>query len=192
MVVAHLCATLRLAIPLLMVDPGVQIHWTAEDRELMLAYAASQSWNVKLFPWEKFADAKTVAARNEREYRDAVHAEQFSKLTAYADANGLTRRATGMRAAESKARRLFLMSTRGETENTLQPLWNWSTEDIWAYIVTHGLPWLSIYDHLGPEARNGLIGKNGREHGRLAYLKLHYPEAFRRACELFGEAREYV
>ena len=96
-----------------------------------------------------------------------------------------------MRAEENNTRRKFPASTRGETEHTLQPIWNWNAEDVWTYIVRHGLPWLSIYDHLGPHARNGLIGKNGLEHGRLAYLKLYYPEAFLRACELFG-AREYV
>jgi 3'-phosphoadenosine 5'-phosphosulfate sulfotransferase (PAPS reductase)/FAD synthetase len=96
-----------------------------------------------------------------------------------------------MRAAESRNRRILLAANRGETKNTLQPIWDWSTEDVWTYTVKHELPWLSIYDHLGPDARNGLIGKNGREYGRLVYLKRFYPDAFRMACEIF-DAREHV
>lgn len=191
MVVAHLCVRLRPSIAVLMVDPGVPIHWTDEDRQRLLGFAHRADWNVQLFPWAKFANAVAVSATNEAAYRAAVHADQFRDLTAYAGAHGLARRVTGMRASESKARRLFLCGTRGETAHTLQPLWSWSTEDVWTYIIQQGLPWLSIYDHLGPEARNGLIGKNGREHGRLVYLKRFYPDAFRHACELFG-ARDHV
>lgn len=191
MVVAHLCAQLRPQIPLLMVDPGVPVHWTEEDRERMLEYTRESAWNLTLFEWDKFANVKAVEAREEKDYRDAVHEDQFLQLSGYAQENGLIRRITGMRAAESKTRRKFLTATRGETESTLQPLWNWSTDDVWTYTVSRGMPWLSIYDHLGPEARNGLIGKNGREHGRLIYLKRYYPEAFKMACKLFG-AREYV
>ena len=191
MIVAHLCAQLRPQTPILMVDPGVPVHWTEEDRQRILSYANESCWSLRRFEWDKFANVKAVEAKNESEYRDAVHEDQFRLLAAYAEEHALIRRMTGMRAAESKTRRKFLYATRGETESTLQPLWNWTTEDVWTYTVSRGLPWLSIYDHLGPEARNGLIGKNGREHGRLVYLKRFYPEAFRRACELFG-AREYV
>jgi 3'-phosphoadenosine 5'-phosphosulfate sulfotransferase (PAPS reductase)/FAD synthetase len=191
MVAASLCNRLRPEIPILMVDPGVPIHWTQDDRVRMLNYAREQNWNVRQFTWNKFANERAVSAQNEADYRAAVHAEQFAELTVHAEAHGLTRRVTGIRMTESKTRRLFLASTRGETAHTLQPLWNWTTEDVWTYTVANGLPWLSIYDHLGPNARNGLIGKNGREHGRLVYLKRYYPEAFKHACELFG-ARDYV
>lgn len=52
--------------------------------------------------------------------------------------------------------------------------------------MSEGLPWLSIYDHVGPTARNGLIGRNGLEQGRLVYLRRYYPEAWRVAREMFG------
>lgn len=188
-VVAHAAVSLRPDIAVLMVDPGVPIHWTREDRLRMLECA--RDWKYQLFSWRKFDNAKALAAPSEPEYRKAVHADQFDALTAHADRLGLTRRMTGMRAAESRTRHVFLSASRGETKHTLQPLWDWSTEDVWTYTIRHGLPWLSIYDHLGPDARNGLIGKNGREYGRLVYLKHYYPEAFRLACDLFG-AREYV
>jgi 3'-phosphoadenosine 5'-phosphosulfate sulfotransferase (PAPS reductase)/FAD synthetase len=187
MVVAH-AAHWLCGVPILMVDPGVPIHWTDEDKARMIGYAQAQGWNWRLFPWDKF---RTATSNNGADYRKQIHADMFVDLTAYATAQELDRRITGMRASESKTRHVFLTASRGETKNTLQPLWNWSTEDVWTYTVKHSLPWLSIYDHLGPEARNGLIGKNGREHGRMAYLKRYYPQAFQRACELF-EARDYV
>ncbi len=56
--------------------------------------------------------------------------------------------------------------------------------DIWAYIIDHDLPWLRIYDCLGPEARNGWIGRNGLEHGRMVYLRKYYPEAYRFARDI--------
>lgn len=189
MVVAHAVHHLRSSLPLLMVDPGIPIHWTDEDRERMLAYA--DAWPLTLFPWDKFGAGSAATETSEAKYRTAIHASMFDALTAYATGAGLTRRITGMRAAESRNRRILLASTRGETANTLHPIWDWSTEDVWTYLVRHDIPWLSIYDHLGPEARNGLIGKNGKQQGRLIYLKRYYPDAFRRACELF-EARDYV
>jgi 3'-phosphoadenosine 5'-phosphosulfate sulfotransferase (PAPS reductase)/FAD synthetase len=184
MVVAHLCTRLCPEIPILMVDPGVPIHWTQDDRARMLEFTEQQHWRLRIFPWDKFARARPEL---ESDYRKSVHEDQFKDLTAHAESAGLSRRVTGIRCAESKAR----ARVRAQTASTLQPLRDWSTEDVWTYTIEHGLPWLSIYDHLGPDARNGLIGKNGREHGRLVYLRRYYPEAFRRACELFG-ARDYV
>lgn len=188
MAVAHAACYVGGSVPVLMVDPGVPIHWTDEDKARMIGYAQAQGWNWNLFPWTKFL---TKTSGNDSDYRKQIHADMFTDLTAYATAQGLARRITGMRAAESKTRHVFLTACRGATAHTLQPLWNWSTADVWTYTVKHELPWLSIYDHLGPDARNGLIGKNGREHGRMAFLKRHYPEAFQHACELF-EARDYV
>lgn len=188
MVVAHATHRLRSDIQLLMVDPGIPMHWTEDDRGRTLAFV--ESWSVRLFPWDK-RQAGAPVDGDEKHYREAVHKSMFRELTAYAQGSGLTRRITGMRAAESPQRRKLLASTRGETAHTLQPIWDWSTDDVWTYLVRHNIPWLSIYDHLGPEARNGLIGKNGLREGRMTYLRRYYPEAFRRAHALFG-ARDYV
>lgn len=187
-VVAHCAKQLRSDVPILMVDPGVPIHWTDGDRANMTGFAQYRGWNLRLFPWDKFSKP---LADNSAEYRQQVHDTMYDDLHEHAAEHGLTRRITGMRAQESNTRHRFLTATRGETKNTLQPIWDWSTEDVWTYIVAHDLPWLSIYDHLGPDARNGLIGKNGREHGRLVFLKQHYPAAFQQACQYF-DARQYV
>lgn len=183
-VVAHCAKQLRADIPILMVDPGVPIHWTEGDKANMLGFAQYRGWNVRLFPWQKFAAS---TSNNEVEYRKQIHDSMFHDLHAFADSIGCARRVTGIRREESKGRAMV----GAQTKNTLQPLADWSNDDVWTYHARHDLPWLSIYDHLGPDARNGLIGKNGREHGRMAFLKLHYPEAFRRACEIFN-ARDFA
>jgi len=72
------------------------------------------------------------------------------------------------------------------SEAWICPISLWTAADVWTYIVSEGLPWLSIYDHVGPTARNGLIGRNGLEQGRMVYLRRYYPEAWRVARELFG------
>lgn len=193
MVAAHLARRIWPEAPILMSDPGAPIHWTEEDRARMLGYADAQGWRVTLFPWDKFSDTTLLEdGLAEEQYRARVHSGQFAALAAYAAAHGLHRRITGMRAEESAQRRIWLRATRGETAHTLQPIAFWPVDFVWAYTVRHGLPWLSIYDHLGPTARNGLLGRNGQKHGRLAYLKRFYPDAYRLACELLPEARNVI
>jgi len=182
-VVAHAAHAARPGIAMLMVDPGCPVHWTEEERAAWLAYAQAQGWNLTLFPWDKYASAPRsgdLAA-----YRAAVHDAMFRDLTAHAEAHGLTRRVMGLRAEESPQRRMSLGRDKAASETRLCPISLWHTSDVWCYLATHGLPWLSIYDHLGCTARNGLIGRNGEAHGRLVFLRRYYPSAFRVARQIF-------
>ena len=83
MVVASLCVRVRPDIPIAMVDPGVPVHWTDEDRAKIIEFTTAARWNLSLFPWEKFTNAQGLAAQSEREYRDGVHEGQFAKLFAF-------------------------------------------------------------------------------------------------------------
>lgn len=191
MVLAHLVRRLRSDRPIVCSDVGVPYHWSAEDRDRITAWTNAEGWHVQMFPWDKWGTTAAAQTADEAEYRRVVHRGQFAAIDAWAQAHGYRRRLDGMRIAEGGERAVFLRTCRGETPHSLHPLWQWSTDDVWAYLVAHAIPWLSIYDHLGPAARNGLIGRNGATRGRLAYLRRFYPEAFRRACELFN-ARDYV
>lgn len=191
MVLVHLCRTINPALPILCVDVGVPYHWSQDDADRLTAWCAAEGWDVRYFPWDKWGTTAAAITVDEAAYRKVIHAGQFADLEAWSTTHGYTRRVDGMRIAEHGARAIFLRRCRGETAKSLHPLWQWSTDEVWAYIVAHDLPWLSIYDHLGPQARNGLIGRNGSARGRLVYLKRFYPAAFRRACELFP-ARDYV
>src|SRR5690606_6337946 len=145
-------------------------RWSEEDRERITAWTDEQGWEVRYFPWDKWTQ-RTAEERDEVAYRKQVHAGQFTALQAWADERGYSRRVTGMRCAEGGSRRVMLAANRGESANTLPPLWNWSTEAVRTYLVRHDIPWHSPYDQLGPHARNGLSGKNGTQQGRLVYLK---------------------
>jgi 3'-phosphoadenosine 5'-phosphosulfate sulfotransferase (PAPS reductase)/FAD synthetase len=179
-VLAHACHYIMPGIPILMVDPGSPVHWTASEKQTWLDYAEAQGWNLKLFPWDKYATAPRTGDLTT--YRTKVHDDMFRDLNAYAQERGLTRRVMGLRRQESKNRR----HVQWATPNTLCPLVDWTVDDVWCYIVKSGMPWLTIYDYLGPEARNGLIGRNGEAYGRLVYLRKYYPEAYRVAREVLG------
>lgn len=191
LVMAHLCLRVRPGLPVLTSDTGVPFRWTAEDKAKIESWMAAQGWITHSFPWDKWGTTQAASVLTEQEYRRTVHAGQFTALHAWAEAHGYTRRVDGMRASEMGGRRPFLLKCRGETARSLHPLWNWECDDVWCYLVRHNIPWLSIYDHLGPSARNGLIGRNGSSRGRLVFLKQFYPQAFRQACELFN-ARDFV
>ncbi len=195
-VVADLAHRMRPGIDILMADPGCPTHWLKGERDEWLAFAAARGWGLRLFAWDKWSAVS--AAESIEDHQNKAHADMFRELHAYARANGLTGRLTGMRAEESRRRRL-LTAHRGATyemadgTTAINPIADWMVADVWAYIITHGLPWLSIYDAFGPAARNGMIGQSGIDHGRLGYLKIHYPEVWREAMSrLPAEATQFT
>jgi 3'-phosphoadenosine 5'-phosphosulfate sulfotransferase (PAPS reductase)/FAD synthetase len=108
----------------------------------------------------------------------------FSAIELRAKKDGLTCRVMGLRSEESRNRKM-LIAKRGNAyayrdgTRAVLPIARWSTTDVWSYIVTANLPWLDIYDAIGPNARNGLIGRNGERFGREEYLRNYFPEAWR-------------
>ena len=178
-------------VPICMVDPGVPTHWTQADKQTWLDYARDQGWNLQLFAWDKWGDQGIAAAKTATQHARAAHKGMFAQVHEWAQAQGRDHVVMGIRADESKGRRASL-STHGEWHRAvtgitrIAPIGRWCVDDVWAYIVTHGLPWLEIYDVLGPSARNGLIGRNGVEHGRMAYLRQHFPDAYRHARDALG------
>lgn len=189
MVCAHLCNKVMPGIPILMVDPGCPTHWTEIERSRITAYAKMQGWNMHLFEWDKWGEKRDDAHLTE------LHKDMFSDLTAYADENGLTTRVMGLRCAESRARSttaryLGQAYTYADGKHRrLLPISEWTTNDVWAYTVRNEMPWLDIYDVAGPDARNGLIGVNGHERGRLEYLKHYFPEAWEKAKRLIEDGK---
>jgi 3'-phosphoadenosine 5'-phosphosulfate sulfotransferase (PAPS reductase)/FAD synthetase len=181
-VIAHACHAAHPGIAILMIDPGCPTHWTEAERTAWLDYAAAQGWNLILFPWDKWGiDLQTESVTD---YQARIHEAMFEPIQRHAQGAGLTCKVMGLRAAESRNRRMSI-GVRGDHYEykdgtcAVLPISSWLTADVWAYIVTNGLPWLSIYDYLGPEARNGLVGRSGEKFGRLEYLKQHYPDVWR-------------
>lgn len=81
----------------------------------------------------------------------------------------------GMRKQESRARAITLAKfgtlyrARSRTTWTCCPLADWNGRDVWAYLLAHDLPWLSIYD----DAEN-------RERERSETTWLGFEELWRR------------
>lgn len=181
-VVAHACHAVHPGIPILMIDPGCPTHWLEHERARWLAYAATQGWDLTLYPWDKWEARRECDT--EQQYRERIHGSMFAAIEARALSDGLTCKIMGLRAAESR-QRAMLVATRGaaytyrDGTRAVLPIARWSVDDVWAYIATHDLPWLDIYDAMGPQARNGLIGRNGERFGRAEYLRHHFPDAWR-------------
>lgn len=118
-------------------------------------------------------------------------------------AHGFDGVALGLRGEESYGRRMNAR-TRGATYQykrdglwACQPIWDWSYDDVWAFIVTAGLPYCGVYDRLwdAPEVDQRLsywAGETKRRHGRYAWLRRNYPELFNRLAARIPEVRNYV
>lgn len=191
-VIAHACHAAHPGIAIMMVDPGCPTHWLEHERERWLRYAGDAGWALTLFPWEKWGHY-APAGESVCEYQSRIHKDMFDGLHAAASRAGLTTRVMGLRAAESRNRRMSvgrrgLDYTYVNGGRALLPIGTWQTADVWAYIVTAGLPWLDVYDRMGPSARNGLVGRSGEEFGREEYLRHYFPDVWRWAVSrgIFG------
>ena len=170
-------------IPMLMVDPGGPTHWLGAEREKFLKFAHEKGWNLRLFPWDKWR----IGWHGEE--TSSLHVDMFRELNDYAKKEGYSTLIMGIREKESKNRKI-LAKMRGDDYQrkdgmrVLLPVMRWSSDAIWAYTVSRGLPWLSIYDTTGKDARNGLVGVNGHRFGRMGFLKQYYPMAYEFAKRL--------
>lgn len=116
----------------------------------------------------------------------------------------------GLRADESNSRRaMFAQSiSQGHTHGarsrrdgsyTYSPVWNWTDNDIWAYIARHDLPVNPVYQklrRLGTPATalrvSAMLDGNHLEAGRLVWLKRGWPSLFEALATSLPRIREYA
>jgi 3'-phosphoadenosine 5'-phosphosulfate sulfotransferase (PAPS reductase)/FAD synthetase len=90
------------------------------------------------------AEDKKIIAQHDRDYRADI-----SRAVADAGIEGLF---WGLRMDESRARKMAILRNgiiyraKTRTEMTCHPLAHWTARDIWAYTLSHGLPYLRRYD----------------------------------------------
>lgn len=133
-----------------------------------------------LFP--ETAEERKIFDRTNRDF--AVKAEAFCRE------NGVDLQIIGMRKTES-ARRKAMLNKKGPiyTVNsrksiTCCPLANLTSEDIWAYIFSNGLEYLSIYDYPYIDRRQNrdeitmLYNDELIRRGMIFHYKKMYPEFF--------------
>lgn len=109
----------------------------------------------------------------------------------------------GVRAAESNARRQRFRTYPPlwrDAQGMLlcDPIWDWTTMDVWAYIVTRNLPYNALYDRMRvlgvPEHEQRVsywAGETYRHHGRWSRLAQLHPQLYRRLGERFPEVLDY-
>ncbi|MEN6492612.1 MAG: phosphoadenosine phosphosulfate reductase family protein [Rectinema sp.] len=101
----------------------------------------------------------------------------------------------GLRAEESKARCAICTRHRSGIIDSsgierIAPIGDWSARDVWAYILSEGIPPNPIYLHEGcgqtrMTIRNaGWLSTDGAERGRLEWLRRFYPEQYRKVREM--------
>jgi phosphoadenosine phosphosulfate reductase len=109
----------------------------------------------------------------------------------------------GLRGAESYQRKIHGLS-RGSIFQYkrdgiwgCQPIWDWTYDDVWAYILDNEIQYCGTYDRLWDMPREDQrlsywAGETKRRHGRYAWLKRNYPELFNKLACAIPEVRHYV
>jgi 3'-phosphoadenosine 5'-phosphosulfate sulfotransferase (PAPS reductase)/FAD synthetase len=118
---------------------------------------------------------------------------------------GLAVMALGLRAGES-ARRALNAGQKGELYFAqymnlwhLCPLAWWSTDDIWAYIAAHDLPYNVAYDQMAAMGITReqqrvctLLGADAASFGRFVFLRRVAPDLWNRLAAEFPALRKYT
>lgn len=141
---------------------------------------------------------------------NATHAAWFKTdgdydgIPDYAARQGWSMVFLGLRAEESAQRRAYLCKYGTAHINKagaalINPIAWWTTQDVWAYILSHGLLYNRAYDRLrglGLEPCRQRIGPFATEralgYGQLAILKRGWPELYNRFAAAHPEVTAYV
>lgn len=96
----------------------------------------------------------------------------------------------GLRAEESRERRMLLLGNKGSFESKTgeritSPVWNWTTDQIFGYIEEHNIPLNPVYSKLrllGVEEKGLRVGSiidgSNLDFGRITWLKRGWPEIY--------------
>jgi 3'-phosphoadenosine 5'-phosphosulfate sulfotransferase (PAPS reductase)/FAD synthetase len=151
-----------------------------------------------------FVEARTAA------HRAAVRwcmASFLSALRTAGERLGADGALLGLRAQESRARAMHAARrgaayTRQDGQAIALPLLRWRSEDIWAYLCLHDLPWLRMYDVAADRgrARSEIVFATAgtgaadaiRRHGAWLDWRLAYPEQFRAWLRRFPEIQRFL
>ncbi|MCZ2208008.1 phosphoadenosine phosphosulfate reductase family protein, partial [Cylindrospermopsis raciborskii] len=122
----------------------------------------------------------------------------YNPLDEYTENNQVKGYAWGIRSQESRGRALFLkkhgLLHKAKTNLTIcSPIGFWRTESIWQYIDSFKLKYPAMYDIDRMTVRNGPpIGTTGVNWGRIANLRLNYPDKYEKFATMFPEIRRYT
>jgi 3'-phosphoadenosine 5'-phosphosulfate sulfotransferase (PAPS reductase)/FAD synthetase len=128
----------------------------------------------------------------------------FGELSKFVKKQGWMGQFLGLRIEESNQRRKMLGHRSGlyfannRKMWTCCPIYCWSGQDVWAYLVTQNLPWAALYDAPGQSReriRNDIVflaGSGSIRHGQFCFWKKLYPELFNLLAKEWPEIRNYI
>ena len=170
-------------------DSGVELPGTKEVREQVDNVIHHESK-------QTFLDVAEQFGLNSKETRKA---DFFAELEDYYNFDGVI---MGLRTEESNARKYNAkrgaIYQKKNGQYACNPILNWTTTDVFAYLFSNDLPVHPHYLMPGPfpteERRVGsyVSSRNrGAEYGRFVKLKYFYPELYRDLISKFPELKEY-
>lgn len=136
---------------------------------------------------------------NEKQIFDRTNRDFSEKSETFCHENGVDLQLIGMRKAESARRKVMLnkkgpiYTVKSRDSLTCCPLANLTSEDIWAYIFSNGLKYLSIYDYPYIDRRRNrdeitmLYNDELIRRGMIFHYKKMYPEFFTWLKERWGD-----
>jgi phosphoadenosine phosphosulfate reductase len=185
LVVAHLVADLALDVPIIWFPAG-----TVENPDCAIV----RDTFLKRFD-VRYSECEVTELQWQREGPFWVHDGAQAAFARESRRHG-RRYASGVRAEESRARRLRMAHWGECSINTCAPIGHWRIEDVFAYLALYNLPvhpayactWGGKWERRGirvstiggTNGNGGLLGGNGRREWEESY----YPETARRVREL--------
>lgn len=134
---------------------------------------------------------------------EAAEAKKINFINQFTEKNDFDGHIMGLRYNESSARKnLFKLGpiyNRSDGLLVCNPIYNWSFEDVFAYLISSDIP---IHPHYSIKSNQPLehrrvggylSGRNrGKELGRFYWLKEQYPQVFNSLTEKFPIIKSYV
>lgn len=154
---------------------------------------------------ESMADEDTLSSSREKDSPGF-----FATFERYRREHDLDGVLLGMRAEESRARRILQRKRGGvyyaatRSEWVCQPICRWTGLDVYAYLLSRGLPVLHLYRCLRIPQRvsrfggeptpdrvrhDGWLPGAGAQQGEMIWLRVYYPSLFRRLCAILPDAK---
>lgn len=135
--------------------------------------------------------------------RETMRTTVWEPIGQLVEQHGFDGVAYGLRAEENRGRAMHakyrgaVFQYKRDGLWGCQPIHDWLYDDVWAYIVSNGIPYCGVYDRMWdmPEEDQRLsywAGETKRRWGRWAWLKRNYPGLFNRFAAEFPEVRCYV
>lgn len=204
--VVHLTTALQPDIPVVWFDSGIEYP---ETRDYI--HHLAHQWELNLHTFTPRTNPLTILTGSgsfthtphSQTHTSDLHSVLVAEPSQRAHNTFGPGEITGTRAYEAAGRRALFARTHGTYERSdgvhvCAPVWNWSSNDIGAYLHARSIPENPVYQRLrdlgAPEwaQRVGvLVDGNAAEYGRFTWLRLGWPDLWSTLTEELPRLREW-